>query len=154
MDDDYDVPDAPPLQMTEAQIAKAKGAIREHYAKRYWQPGVKHQCPMCGHKTLQARDDLSCEVPRGTTLVIYRNLRGAVCSHCTARFVEVADTLAIEDDVQNSWRANFETKITTIGRDSLGTYWPRDVVRNTGMKKDLVVKVEIIDPKTLVLHLS
>ena len=71
-----------------------------------------------------------------------------------SRFFEASETDAIEDDLANAWRVSFETKITTIGRESLGIYWPREVARNTGMAKNDRVRIEVIDPKTLVLHLE
>lgn len=151
---DYRVPPAPALNMTDAQIAEAKRAIREHYRLRRWAAGQNYRCPSCKMKKLVGRDDLSHEFARGSTLVVYRNLKGALCGNCGARFLESGEIMALEDEGERSWRADFETKVTTIGRESLGTYWPRDVVRNTRMKKDTVIRIEVIDPKTLVLHLQ
>ncbi len=152
--DEYEVPEAPAFPLNDAEVEKLRREIREHYSKRYWEPGRTHTCPRCHAKALHARDDLSIEVPRGSTLVIYKNIRGAECKKCGSRFTEVADTLGIEDDLRNAWRATFEGKVTTIGRESLGLYFPRDVVRNTRMKKDMGIEFEVIDPRTVVLHFA
>lgn len=151
--DEIAVPPAPPYNISAEEEAKIRAGIRANLKKRYWKAGQTYRCPQCGHRTLKGSDDLQFEVPRGAHVVIvYRRLRGASCSHCAAKFMETADLVEIEPELMESWRPDYEARVTTIGRDSLGTYWPQDVVRNLGLQKGSRAFIEILGRDTALVH--
>lgn len=146
-----EVPPPPPLSLTDAEIKNAKEEIRQQAASRRWVAGRNYKCPTCGQKALKGSDALHFEFPRGRVVYSYRNLAGARCASCGAQFIEPAALLGIEGDLIGAFRSDYEAKVTRIGHDSLGTYWPRDVVRLLGFRKDRRLLIEVLDPHTALL---
>ncbi len=140
--------DWPVYTQTPAQEQALRIQIRAALKKRYWKAGQTYKCLACGKRTMKGTDDLQFEIPRGNKLIVYRRLRGAQCPSCGAKFVETGDWLDIEGDNAQPTRPDFEAKVTTIGRGSLGTYWPADVVRNLGLHKGERAYIEILGRKT------
>ena len=151
--DEVPEPPSPPYEVTPEQETKIRAGIRAKLKERYWAAGQTYRCPKCGHRTLKGSDDLQFEVPRGAhVILVYRRLRGATCSRCAARFIETADLVEIEPELLDSFRPDYEARVTTIGRESLGTYWPQDVVRNLGLAKGHRAFIEILGRDTALVH--
>ncbi|MHB8586328.1 MAG: hypothetical protein ACYDDF_10905 [Thermoplasmatota archaeon] len=125
---------------------------REAFATlRLWKEGSATLCPTCGRRSFVSRSDLSHEVARPGGVVIFRHVRGAKCSHCGAQALEPAEIIAIEAEVGIGQVADYEAKVSNIGSGTVGTYWPKDVVRVMNLNPDTKAFIQVLDRETALI---
>ncbi len=117
-------------------------------ANRLWPEGSVSACPTCHKRALVGRSDLVHQEVRPGNVQTFRNLRGAKCEACGSQFLDPEEIIAIEDTIGVGVVADFEAKVSRIGTGTLGTYWPKDVVRNLGLEPDTRAFIQVLDRET------
>lgn len=120
---------------------------------RAWPRGSRHTCPRCESSgSLVGRDDLSVETTLpGGAAVVYCNIRGAECSNCGAQYLEPDDADRLEV-ARAKHRVDFEAKVSRIGSGTVGTYWPKDVVRLLDLRPGRRIYIEVLSDKHALLR--
>lgn len=102
--------------------------------------------------SFRRRDDLDFQVTRAGATRIYLNLEGAACDRCGFRAFLSEELARLHIAQQQATRPDYQARITTIGRGSLGTYWPNDLVRVLGLTKGVNLFIEVLDDQTAILR--
>jgi DNA-directed RNA polymerase subunit RPC12/RpoP len=144
--------DRPP---TGAETRQGKQAMLEAMrSERLWPEGSRHTCPDCRSRTLRGRSDLHVQVARANTVHVFRHLHGAKCNRCGAQVLEPYEDIAIEGELVDLFVADYEAKVTNIGSNTVGTYWPKDVQRLAGLRKGRRLRIQVLDRDTLLLRVE
>lgn len=143
------VPEPPKRADADRLLAAQEDAFRQ---LRLWPDGSVSPCPSCERKAFVGRSDLSHEVARPGGVVIYRHIRGAKCSHCGAQSIEPSEQIHIESEVGIGQVADYEAKVSNIGSGTVGTYWPKDVVRVMNLSPDTRAYIQVIDRETALIR--
>lgn len=146
-----EVPPPPSRDEFEKVARKALAALEK---RRVWPAGSVSRCPQCGKRAFVGRDDLSCEIARPGGIVIFKNLRGAKCEACKAQSLEPADLVRVEQDMGVGTLSDYEARVSSIGSGTLGTYWPKDVVRNLALEPGKKVYIQILDRETALVKFA
>lgn len=146
-----EVPPPPSRDEFEKVAREALAALEK---MRVWPTGSVSQCPQCGERAFVGRDDLSCEIARPGGIVIFRNLRGARCEACKAQSIEPVDLVRVEHDTGVGTLSDYEARVSSIGSGTLGTYWPKDVVRNLALEPGKRVYIQILDRETALVKFA
>lgn len=120
--------------------------------RRLWPKGSIAKCASCGKKAVVGRDDLHLDVPRMGVVMAFRNLQGGKCEACGAQFLEPAQAIELEDQIGVGTLSDYEAKVSKMGSGSLGTYWPRDVVRNMHLEPDTRAFIQVLDRDTAIVR--
>ncbi len=144
---DFDVSDEERARNREALIKKMRG-------QRLFPTGTTTMCPMCRKETFEGRDDLSAEVRKEHTILIFRRLSGARCRNCHAQTLEPYEEIDIEREAGFGAKSDYEAKVSRIGSGSLGTYWPKDVTRVMGLHPHDRVFISVLDRDTALLRIQ
>lgn len=142
---DIEVPDPPTPEEFEARRAEARRAAQR---QRLWPHGSVSKCPRCDERALEGRDDLTQRVTRPGQIIVFRHLRGAKCRACEAQFLEPGEALNVEAEAGPDLVGDYEVKVSRIGSGTLGTYWPKDLVRVLGLKPKKRAFVKVLDADT------
>ena len=145
-----------PPDWTPEEIARreAEGdrVIQALKRKRLYPSGTVSTCLRCRRKTMNGRDDMVYRLVRPGAVLVFANIRGGECTHCGFQAPENADQFMI-DEVGGDWEPpNFEARLAAYGKGALGTYWPKDVVRNMGVRAGMRALVQILDRRTLIVR--
>ena len=119
---------------------------------RHWPRGIVSRCPGCDRDTFVGRDDLEFTVGRPGGVVIFRHLQGARCDSCGSQVLEPGDLVRVEGEAATGVVSDYEAKVSRIGSGTLGTYWPRDVVRNMGLAPDKKAFIQVLDHETALIR--
>lgn len=144
-----DTPPPPEATRFEKQAAQAVSAAKK---RRNWPAGTVKKCPRCNRDSFVGRNDLTHRMPRPGAVLIFRHLKGARCEACGAQSLEPVDQLAVEHEAGITGLSDYEAKVTAIGSGTLGTYWPKDVVRNLGLQKGRPAYIQILDNETALIR--
>lgn len=144
------VPPPPEREASEALVEDQRRAFAAR--SRLWPDGAVAECPSCGRKAFVGRNDLSHEVARPAGVVVFRHLHGAKCSHCGAQSLEPWELMQIDDEVGPGQVGDYEAKVSNIGTGTVGTYWPKDVVRVMNLRPDTRVFIQILDRETALVR--
>lgn len=153
MDPDFGpikIPAPPKREDAERLLKEQQAALATR--PRLWPDGSTSECPGCARRTFVGRNDLSHEVARPGGVVIFRHLQGARCSHCRAQSLEPWELMQIEAEVGVGQVADYEAKVSNIGSGTVGTYWPRDVVRVMDLSPDTRAYIQILDRETALIR--
>lgn len=150
-------PDLGPIEIPEppkrADAERLLKQQREAFEKiRLWAPGSVSACPSCDRRSFVGRDDLSAEIARPGGVVIYRHLRGAKCSSCGAQSLEPGEQIQIEREAGVGQVGDYEAKVSNIGSGTVGTYWPKDVVRVMNLSPETRAYIQVIDRETALIR--
>lgn len=150
--DEVPMPDLPPYGLSQEQEASLRDQVRGAIAKRRWRPGQPYVCHSCGQKSLVGTDRLNLQVQREGMLVVYPALRGAQCGKCHAKFVEPSEMALLEQGpLGPQWMPQFDLKVSSIGRGTLGTYWTKEIERNLHLRKDTRLRAQLLNPKQVLI---
>ena len=122
--------------------------------RRHWPKGSVSRCPKCGERAFAGSDDLEYRVVRPGGILVFCHLRGARCGACTAVTLEPGDMIRVEGESAARIPSDYEAKVSKIGSGSLGTYWPKDVVRNMGLDSDKRVFIQVLSGDTALLRFA
>lgn len=151
-DADYGDIELPPPPRA-ADFERVSKAIREKLeSTRLWPKGGVSDCPNCGRKSFVGRDDLSYLVSRPGRVLVFRHLQGATCTACGTECLEPKEWVAIEGEAGLPMLADYEAKVSRIGSGTLGTYWPRDVVRLLELDPSLKAFIQVLDKRTAIVR--
>lgn len=114
--------------------------------------GTRRTCPVCHKRTLVGREDLLRETAVGAVVIVHHNLHGARCTQCKAEFLEAFEELVLEDETLFERYADYQAKVTSVSGRNLGTYWPKDIVRLMGLHNQDDLRVQILDPDTMLVR--
>lgn len=134
-----------------AAVADLRTRLMQH-RPRAFPPDSTRTCPACGKKRLRSRDDLVREVVVGAMALVHHNLHGAVCDACGTEFLEAYEELALEEAGPERRLTDYEAKVTSVSGKSLGTYWPKDVVRVMDLHRHDALHVQVLDADTMLIH--
>ncbi|MCA1810492.1 MAG: hypothetical protein LC623_00585 [Halobacteriales archaeon] len=123
-----------------------------HKRPRAFPPGIVRKCPVCSKKALESRDDLLREVIVGAMALIHHNLHGARCKSCKTEFLEAYEDLALEEGSPLRALTDYQARVTSVSGKNLGTYWPKDVVRVMDLHSQDALRVQVLDPDTMLIH--
>lgn len=150
--DEFPVPELPPYALTPEQEKALRGQVRAAIAKRQWEPGRTYRCPSCQAKALKGTDQLNLQAQRDGMLVVYPALRGAECGNCHAKFVEPMEMALLEKGpLGPQWMPQFDLKVSSIGRGTLGTYWTKEIERNLHLHKDTKLRAQLLNAKQVLI---
>lgn len=141
-------PKPPEPEAFEARKAAAEAGARR---ARLWPAGSVSKCPKCGKRALEGRDDLVERVARPGHVIVFRHMRGARCRACAAQWLEPGEHLNIEAEAGAEIVGDYEVKISRVGSGTLGTYWPKDLVRVLGLKPKKRAYVKVLDADTALI---
>jgi hypothetical protein len=141
----------PTREEVEARRQELRRIQREH---RLWEDGRIYDCVVCHQKALVGRSDLVEEIFRPGQIHSIRHLHGAKCTACNSQFLEPSEIVEIEDELGVGIIADFEAKVSNIGSGTLGTYWPRDVVRNMALTADKKAYIRVLDRDTAIVKFA
>lgn len=143
------VPEPPKRPDAERLLKEQKAAFAKG---RLWPDGSVSVCPSCERRAFVGRSDLNHDVARPGGVIIYRHLQGAKCSHCNAQVIEPAEQIHIENEVGMGQVADYETKVSNIGTGTVGTYWPKDLVRVMDLNPDTRAYIQVLDKETALIR--
>lgn len=146
---EIEVPPLPSREEYERLLRKVREARQE---ARFWPPGSIQDCPQCGERKFVGREDLSYEVATQGRVIVFRHLHGARCGACHAQALEPDELVRIEDEAGVGLLADYEAKVSNIGSGTVGTYWPKDVVRIMGLRPDKKAFIVVLDRDTMLLR--
>lgn len=142
-----------PSPPSKAEFEEVRRQVQETLrTRRLWPTGSVTRCPQCGEKAFLGRDDLSVSLPRPGGVLIFHHLRGAKCQACSAQSLEPADMVAVEDVAGVGTVADYEAKVTKIGSGTMGTYWPKDVVRVLHLSQGKRAFIQVLDRDTVLIR--
>lgn len=144
-----DVPEPPKKADAERLVREQREAFEKI---RLWPPGSVSACPSCERRSFVGRDDLSAEIARPGGVVVYRHLRGAKCSNCDGQSLEPGEQMQIEREAGVGQVADYEAKVSNIGSGTVGTYWPKDVVRVMNLSPETRAYIQVIDRETALIR--
>lgn len=142
------VPTREEFERTARRISEAARSFRA------WPPGAVAACPNCGQRAFVGRDDLSHEVAKRDGLLVFRHLRGARCESCGVQSLEAEDLVAVEQEAGVELVADYEAKVSNIGSGTVGTYWPKDVVRVMRLGPNRRLFIKVIDADTALVKVD
>lgn len=145
-----EIPPPPKREDGERLLREQQAAFAKR--RRLWPDGALAECPSCERRTFVGRNDLSHEVARPGGVIIYRHLQGARCSHCGAQSLEPWELMQIEAEAGIGQVADYEAKVSNIGSGTVGTYWPKDVVRVMDLSPETRAYIQIIDRETALIR--
>ena len=145
-----ELPDVIPSREEFEKAAREIAAAAKEF--RAWPRGSTSQCPACSRNSFVGRDDLTFESAKPGSVVVFRHLKGARCEACSAQALEAEDLVAIENETGVGLIGDYEAKVSSIGTGTLGTYWPKDVVRVLRLNPDKRIMIQILDQETALLH--
>ena len=146
------IPPVGPYGLSPEQEAALRREVRGAIAKRQWKSGQAYVCPSCGQRSLVGTDRLNLQVHREGMLVVYPALRGAQCGKCHAKFVEPSEMALLEQGpLGPQWMPQFDLKVSSIGRGTLGTYWTKEIERNLHLRKDTRLRAQLLNPKQVLI---
>lgn len=143
---------APPSREEYERVGRQ--AMEAVAARRLWPEGSVSKCPQCGRKAFVGRDDLTHRVSRPGGVLVFRRLRGAKCQACGVQTLEPADLVAVEEEAGVGITADYEAKVSRIGSGSLGTYWPKDVVRTMRLSPHQKAYIQVLDRDTAIVRFA
>ncbi len=150
--DDVPVPGLPPYDMTPDQEVALRERVQAAIDKRQWEPGRTYSCPACKSKSLKGTDQLNLQASRDGMLVVYPSLRGAECGTCHAKFVEPMEMALLEQGpLGPHWMPQFDLKVSSIGRGTLGTYWTKEIERNLHLHKGVKLRAQLLNPRQVLI---
>ncbi|HEX9817073.1 MAG TPA: hypothetical protein VGB18_08840 [Candidatus Thermoplasmatota archaeon] len=148
-----ELPDIAPTGQAEWNRMRAR--IRKKLVEKIvFQVGTGYPCPDCGQKELRAAEDLSMEIVRGATVVMVVNLHGARCRRCGTEILEPRETLRLDAIAGVASEPDEIVRVTTIGRGTLGTYWPKDVERKMDLKPGTRLTLRYLSRSSALLRVS
>lgn len=150
-DPDFGPIETPPPPSREEYERAARQIAERARGLRFWPLGSVSDCPNCGAHRFVGRDDLSTEGPRPGGVLIFRHLRGARCEACQAQALEPADLVDLEAEAGVGVVADYEAKVSNIGSGTVGTYWPKDVVRVLGLGPNKKAFITVLDRDTVLI---
>lgn len=145
-----ELPPPPSREEAERLLKEQKAAFARR--DRLWPNGSVADCPVCGKRAFVGRDDLSHDVARPGGVIVYRRLQGAKCAHCGAQSLEPWELMQIDDEVGLGQVADYEAKVSNIGSGTVGTYWPKDVVRVMNLSPDTRAYIQVLDRETALIR--
>ncbi len=144
-------PKTPKRKDAERLIAEQARAFAK---QRLWKEGSVAKCPSCGRDSFVGRSDLSHEIGRPGGVVVFRRLKGAKCANCQAQSLEPSEQIQIEREAGIGQVADYEAKVSNIGSGTVGTYWPKDVVRVMDLGPDTKAFIQILDRDTALIKFT
>ena len=150
--DEVPEPDLPPYDAMPEQETALRNDVRAAIAKRQWAPGRTYRCPSCQAKALKGTNQLNLQAQRDGMLIVYPALRGAECGNCHVKVVEPNEMALLEQGPLGSqWMPQFDLKVSSIGRGSLGTYWTKEIERNLHLHKDTKLRAQLLNAKQVLI---
>ncbi len=150
--DEIPLPELPSSDLTPEQERALRDEVKAAIAKRQWEPGRTYRCPSCDGKALRGTDRLNLQSSRDGMLVVYPALRGAECGNCHAKFVEPMEMALLEQGpLGPQWMPQFDLKVSSIGRGTLGTYWTKEIERNLHLHKDTKLRAQLLNAKQVLI---
>lgn len=152
-----DDPDFGPIDLeptSQAEWDEANRAVTSALNEaRHWPLGRTRDCPRCLKHTITGRDDLRYQaIDEAAHVHTFYNLPGGHCSACGLDMLEPAALLDVERTTYVGFRPVFSGKVSNIGRDTLGTYWSRDVERNLGLHAGDRLDVELVGRDSMLVR--
>lgn len=135
----------------EERKKKYRAAVK---GKRLWPAGSVTRCHKCKNNSLVGSDEVTHQVVRPGNLQTFRHLRGAKCAVCGAQYLEPEDVIAVDEAVGAGVVADFEAKVSNIGSGTLGTYWPKDVVRAANLEPGRAAYIQVVDRDTVLVRFA
>jgi YgiT-type zinc finger domain-containing protein len=151
-DPDFGEVELPPPPSKEEYQRLLQQTREARQKARFWPLGTTHACPQCGERKFVGREDLSYEVANQGRVIIFRHLHGARCEACHAQALEPDELVRIEAEAGVGILADYEAKVSNIGSGTVGTYWPKDVVRIMGLRPDKKAFIVVLDRNTMLLR--
>lgn len=146
-----ELPDPPSRE----EFEKNARLLRERGPRgRLWPSGSVGPCSSCGRRSFVGRDNLEMSLPKPGGAVIFRGLRGAHCDGCGAQVLEADDLIRVEAEAVTAIVSDYEAKVSRIGSGTLGTYWPRDVVRSMGLTPATKAFIQVLDRRTALVRFN
>ena len=146
-----ELPDDPPMSPEAANRLRER--IRRQYQKQQrYRPGVHRYCTDCRTETVEYATDLSATMKQGRNLAMFRNLRGGRCTTCGGEYIETSELIRIEDEAEILMGAPEPARVTSIGRGTLGTYWPKPIERGLKLRAGDRFQVKMLGPSTALLE--
>jgi hypothetical protein len=137
---------------TARRKAEGERVIEALKRRRLYPPGTISTCLRCRRRTVNGKDDMVYRLVRPGAVLVFANIRGGECMECGFQAPENADQFVI-DEVAGDWEPpEFEARLSEYGKGALGTYWPKDVVRNMGVRAGMRALVQILDRRTLIVR--
>ena len=119
---------------------------------RHWPRGSVSRCPSCSRESFVGRDDLEVTIGKTGGVIIFRHLQGARCDACGSQVLEPGDLVRVESEAAAGVVSDYEAKVSRIGSGTLGTYWPKDVVRNLDLAPDKKAFIQVLDHETALIR--
>ncbi|MHB8585599.1 MAG: hypothetical protein ACYDDF_07165 [Thermoplasmatota archaeon] len=136
------------LRENERRVADADARRIRRFAE-----GEVEDCFRCGKHALTGKTSLSEVRTSGNQVITYRNLAGAECASCGARYLEPWELARIDRETSSGVRPDYEGKVSRIGREgTVGTYWPKDVARVLDLQPDMAVFIHVLPDGTAILR--
>ena len=146
-----ELPVDPP--MSPETTNRLRERIRRQYQKQQrYRPGVKRFCIDCRTETVEFATNLNATMKQGRNLAMFRNLRGGRCSTCGGEYLETSELIRIEDEAEMLVGPSESARVTSIGRGTLGTYWPKPVERGLKLHAGDRLQVKMLGPSTALLE--
>ncbi len=86
-------------------------------------------CPVCGSQSVSFADNLVFEVVLTGERIVIPNLSGLRCSNCGDFAFDADSSKIINEHTGNKPAGGYECRISTVGAEKLGMYFPKDVLR-------------------------
>ncbi|MBI4393564.1 MAG: hypothetical protein HY556_07190 [Euryarchaeota archaeon] len=122
---------------TRRRILAAKG-------KPLHRTGTVTECPMCGGRMLTT-NNLSHTIPTPRGLLTLTRLSGAECLDCDEKEYDMAAIAVMTEHENDEIVADYETRVTTTGGKTLGTYFKEDLRRVLGLKGKEKLSWKVMD---------
>lgn len=143
------------IHPTPREWAESVAELRDRLTRekpRAFPPGTTRKCPVCAKRALESRDDLLRETIVGAMALVHHNLHGARCKSCKTEFLEAYEELALEEAGPERRLTDYQARVSNVSGRNLGTYWPKDVVRVMDLHDQDGLRVQVLDPDTMVIQ--
>ncbi len=145
----------PAIHPTPREWAEALASTRRRMMQerpRAFPPGARRKCPSCGRTALVSRDDLVRETITDGLLVMHHNLHGGQCTQCGHEYLEGYEEVALEEAAGLGFMSDYRASVTRVAGSHLGTYWPKDVVRNMGLATHDELSVKVLGKDRMLIE--
>lgn len=146
-----ELPPPPPREVLERTARETERRLRSR-DHRFVEEGKVRGCLHCGARALRGRSDLTHREVKDGLVYEFHNLHGAKCGKCGAQFLENYEIMAIEDVVFPNFAPDYAAKVSNIGSGTVGTYWPKDVVRVMGLTPHTPASIQVLDRDTALIR--
>ena len=144
--------DSTPEEM-ERQKNEASELTQAMLRSRFWPPGSVERCARCGERAFAGKDDIVFKVDVPGVEMVFFDVRGGECSACGLQRLEWVDETRVARLAGPAIVSDHEVKVSNFGANAVGTYWPRDLVRNLRLSPDCRAYVRVLDEDTAVVRI-